>query len=159
MTRLGWRYHIRFICRSHLQDIFVLRSVIPREDAIRVVYLAALPYLYICVHNRDTHLEFRRGLARRKKRERAITEMRHIIAVRGTLSRRLTECKCTSGISRFNHDRVYICATLLFLATLRYVVDDILRTARDQRQFTFLSMFKNQRGEMCAVMPVTKKRG
>jgi len=67
--------------------------------------------IVICILNSDVG-------EKEKERERAVTEMRHIIAVRGTLSRHLTECKCTSGISRFNHERVY---TFVLLYWLRYI--------------------------------------
>jgi len=96
--------------------------------------------IVICILNSDVG-------EKEKERERAVTEMRHIIAVRGTLSWHLTECKCTSGISRFNHERVY---TFVLLYWLRYItLRDVFSGPSDRRWFTFLfTMFKNK-WEMC----------
>jgi len=94
---------------------------------------------------------------KKKGRESAVTEMHNIITVRGTC-RRLTEYKCTSGIFRFNHERMYTFVPLC-RSWLRYVMLlTIFSGPPDQRRFTFLlAMFKNERGEMCIVTAMTAK--
>lgn len=76
---------------------------------------------------------------RGRERKRAVTEIRHIIIVLRTLSRRLMKCKCPSGISRFNQMYVYIYTTLpLFLVTLYCVTLLATRTAHSNAIYIYI---------------------